>query len=201
MGLRPDYWRTGWRFETWQNLSDPDRKLTPHLEGWASAFNLCERWVLEGALQTMLSWSRHRKLSRSRDPLGFHVPSGGYILSATPDVPGLFTFNHPGWDPQLEKWSRYQRGLLNHFNEVLSQYKKKLRSLVESRGAVRSRSMFAEDSFGWLARYQCCGDKLEDILRTASNVSDKTTIWKGIEKAAGLVKITLRPKSVKLKSR
>src|SRR5438093_9591611 len=58
-GKKADYWQAGWRFSTWQLLSDRNNQLTPYLLAWAGAFNLAgEAWILEGALQTLRLWHK-----------------------------------------------------------------------------------------------------------------------------------------------
>src|SRR5262249_24939890 len=68
----PDYWVTGWKFETWQLLSDRDNQLTPILMAWARQFNVQgANWILEGALQTLSYWHRFPEQRAILDPWGF----------------------------------------------------------------------------------------------------------------------------------
>jgi hypothetical protein len=196
---KAEYWMTGWKFETWQELSDRDIQLTPVLMAWAQAFNVQgENWILEGALQTLSNW--HQSPKRRRRALDIW----GFRQSIA--VPGLiseedhrFSFEDGGWDPMLSSFAAWRRGVKKRFVEALDGYERDARKLAEDLGAIQAVSRFSTDHFQWLALYQCGNRSLDSILRGAQHTADKTTISKGIHGAAKLAAIAVRPKHRKLK--
>lgn len=193
------YWRPGWRFDTWQTLSDRENRFTPTLRAWAIGFHLDETWVLEGALQTLSLWHRSPSLRESLPLYGFRFPRGGRQLIGDGEVAFEFADSF-GWLPQYETWLAYRQKARKRFEQALADYENRVRALAEARGAVPASRLFRPESFEWLARSQCCGWTLERILGTAPMVEDKTTISKGMHKAARLIGVRVRPKASKLKS-
>jgi hypothetical protein len=205
---KPRYWERGWRFDTWQVVSDhkeadppvhPDNQLTPILLTWAREFNVNgETWILEGALQTLSDWHKSQESKEALDIWGFRewycVP--GLI---TPKDHG-FKFEDGGWDPTFWRWEDWLPGVTKRFEESLLNYRQKMSKLIEQRGADRSAARFSAEHFEWLALYQCGNLSLDLILSRAPNVGDKSTVSKGMKHAAKLANISIRPKRLKLKS-
>lgn len=197
---KSDYWETGWKFETWQELSDRDIQLTPVLMAWAREFNVQgENWILEGALQTLSNW--HQSL---KGPGLAELDIWGFRQSIA--VPGLisdedhrFSFEDEGWDPTFSSSAAWRRGVKKRFVEALDAHERDTRKLAEDLGAIPAVSRFSADHFQWLALYQCGNSSLDSILRGARHAADKTTISKGIHGAARLAAIAVRPKHRKLK--
>jgi hypothetical protein len=134
---RRNYWNPGWKFDTWRLHSDRDHRLTPCLLAWAGAFNAEETWILEGALQTLWLWHQQPEWRESLDISGFRSFRSGEAL--TSDEERLFRFEDLGWDLQSQRWASYRAYIQQQFEEKLTTYEERLRSLVESRGAVRAR--------------------------------------------------------------
>jgi hypothetical protein len=188
----------GWKFETWQLLSDRDNQLTPILMAWAQKFNIqAEEWILEGALQTLSNWHRFPEQRASLDSWGFRQ----WIA-----VPGLvsaedqrFRFSDEGWDPTFRSFAAWRTDIRKRFEEAIEVHERQMRKLVEDRGALEAVFRFSTDHFQWLALYQCGNLSLDSILHRAPHAGDKTTISKGIHSAATLAAIAVRPKRHKLK--
>ena len=194
----PEYWKPGWTLDTWQQRSDREDQLTPHLRKLAQAFNADEDWVLEGVLQVLWLWQKRPNLRKDLDTRGcFPIPGGSLLISGEE---AQFSFEDEGWQPQVERWAVWRDRVQGCFEKELSAYKEKLCSLAEKRGAVPAYSLQDEQCFEWLALYQCKGQRLEEIRELYPMTGDKTTIWKGIEKAAHLAGIKVRPRSHKLKN-
>lgn len=198
-GKMADYWKAGWMFSTWQLHSDRKNQLTPHLLTWAGAFNLAgETWILEGALQTLLLWHKFPDWRTSLDLQGFRQYVSGPILIR--DGEHSFRFEDWGWDPQLLSWPGYRVNVRKRFETELRAYEKRVRALAKARGAQRVIPRYSVEHFEWLALYHCGGWSLDKILKCAPFAGDKTTISKGVHKAARLIRLTLRAKRRKLKS-
>jgi len=184
---RSGYWETGWTFDTWQLNSDPERRLTPCLLAWAAKFNAAEEtWILEGALQTLWFWHGHSEWRESLDTYGFHASCAVNTLSGGAE--SLFQFRHPGWDPQFQRWPSFRASIRRRFQSELKIYEQRLRSLVESQGAVRARSRFTSENFAWFALYQLGGMSTGRILKQYRDLEgDESTILKGVKTAANLL--------------
>jgi hypothetical protein len=194
------YWVMGWKFETWQLVSDGDNRLTPILVAWARGFNVeGEQWILEGALQTLAHWHRFPRLPAASDIRGFRpwVAVPGLISSRV----HRFEFSHEGWDPSFMRFAGWRTNVRKRFEEAIGAHERQMRELARDLGAFRAAFKFSAEHFAWLALYQCGHLSLDAILRRAPNVVDKTTISKGIHSAASLAAITVRPKGRKLKKR
>jgi hypothetical protein len=115
--------------------------------------------------------------------------------------PGAFKFEDWGWDPQFWSAESWRASVTQRFEEAVDFHIERIRRRIESRGAVRAVSQFRVEYFEWLALFQCGGRSLEAIMRgQAAHIGDKTTISKGMHKAAGLMGMKVRPKNRKLKS-
>src|SRR6478672_11169576 len=67
-----DYWVPGWKFQTWQLLSDQNNQLTPVLMDWARRFNVSEEdWIFEARLQTLSNWHAFPEQRGALDFWGF----------------------------------------------------------------------------------------------------------------------------------
>ncbi len=198
-GKKADYWETGWKFSTWQLHSDRKTELTPLLLAWAGAFNLAkETWILEGALQTMWVWHKFADARRSLDLQGFRPNVCGQIL--IPDGEHRFIFEDGGWDPQLSSWRGYGASVRKRFETELRVYEKRIRALVQLRGGQRAIPRYSVEHLEWLALYHCGGWSLDKILKCSPHAGDKTTISKGLHRAAQLAHLKVRTKRHKLKS-
>ena len=198
-GKKADYWETGWKFSTWQLHSDRKTELTPLLLAWAGAFNLAkETWILEGALQTMWVWHKFADARRSLDLQGFRPNVCGQIL--IPDGEHRFIFEDGGWDPQLSSWRGYGAIVRKRFETELRVYEKRIRALVQLRGGQRAIPRYSVEHLEWLALYHCGGWSLDKILKCSPHAGDKTTISKGLHRAAQLAHLKVRTKRHKLKS-
>lgn len=198
--LNPDFWVNGWKFDTWQLLSDPDGQLTPVLTAWAQRFNVRkENWVFEGALQTLSNWRRFPEERASLEAWGFRQTIAVPGLVSVEDHP--FVFSPESWDPTLESFNSWRTRINTRFQEALDAHQGRMRKLVEGLGAFPTVSRFSTDHFEWLALYQCGTLSLDSILSLAPHAGDKTTISKGIHTAASLAAITVRSKIGKLKKR
>jgi len=196
---KPDYWQAGWKFETWKWHSDGDNRLTPLLTAWAQAFNVAdETWILEGALQTLANWLDHPGWRNAVDIHGFR-PSV-CVSTLITEEEHHFKFEDLGWDPQFSTLENWRTDVQMSFKEAVNAHVMRVRRLIEDHGVVPTASHFTAEHFKWLARYQCGGQTLESILTTARHVADKTTISKGLHRAARLAKLSVRPKRRKLKS-
>jgi hypothetical protein len=183
---RQPYWSVGWTFETWQLHSDRDNRLTPLLVGWARAFNAEQTWILEGALHTLWLWHRHPDWRTALDISGFQSNCSGDSL--TSDDERLFCFEDPGWDPEFQKWQRYSDSIREQFEQKLTAYEKRVRTLVESRGAIRAHGRFSAVNFEWFVLYQLAKMSATKILRKSTLLrGDESTILKGVKIAATLL--------------
>jgi hypothetical protein len=100
----------------------------------------------------------------------------------------LFKFEHPGWDPQLERWPKVRAEIREQFKKTLTTFEARLRSLVESRGAVHARRQYSVDNFEWFALYQLAKMSSPRILKQRPDLKgDASTILKGIRAAAELL--------------
>jgi hypothetical protein len=184
---RCGYWEPGWRFETWQLHSDRDNQLTPCLLAWARAFNAEEAWIFEGALQTLWLWHQYPEWRESLDISGFRSFRGVEVL--TSEEERSFQFEDPGWDPQFQRWARYRAYIQKQFEKKLDAYEERLRSLAESRGAVRARYRYSVDNFEWFALYQLANMRAARILQQRTDLKgDESTIQKGVKAAAALLR-------------
>jgi len=196
--LNPEYWMTGSRFETWQSSSDRDNQFTPVLMAWAEEFNVQrEDWILEGALQSLSYWHEFPRLRAALDITGFvQWHAFTRIISAENH---RFRFSDGGWDPTLMSAAGWRTYVRKRFEAALRAHVNRVRKIVVDRGAIPAVGKFSVEHFEWLAQYQCGNASLDSILHRASNIADKTTISKGIHRAASLAGIAVRPKSRKLK--
>jgi hypothetical protein len=198
-GKRADYWQTGWMFSTWQLHSDRNNELTALLLAWAVAFNLeKEAWILEGALQTLWVWHKFADARSSLDLQGFRPNVCGKILIG--DDEHRFIFEDWGWDPQLSSWRGYVASARKRFETDLRAHEKRIRALVQLRGGQRVIPRYSIEHLEWLALYHCGGWSLDRILKCSPHAGDKTTISKGLHKAAQLAHLNVRMKRGKLKS-
>jgi hypothetical protein len=198
-GKTADYWETGWKFSTWQLHSDRNNELTLLLVRWAGAFNLeNEAWILEGALQTLSMWHKFPDAGRSLDLQGFRPNVCGQILIG--DGEHRFSFEDWGWDPQLSSWLGYGAGVRKRFETQLRAYEKRIRALVQGRGGQRVIPRYSVEHLEWLALFHCGGWSLDRILKCSPYAGGKTTISKGLHKAAQLAHLKVRTKRGKLKS-
>ena len=198
-GKRKDYWETGWKFPTWQVHSDRKNQLTPLLLAWAGAFNLeKEAWILEGVLQTLSIWHKFADARRSLDLQGFRPNVCGQILIG--DGEHRFSFEDWGWDPQLSSWRAFGANVRKRFETHLRAYEKRIRTLVQDRGGRRVIARYSVEHMEWLALYHCGDWSLDRILKCSPHAGDKTTISKGLHKAAQLAHLEVRTKRGKLKS-
>jgi hypothetical protein len=194
----PDFWLNGWKFETWQLLSDRDRQLTPVLMAWAREFNVQgEDWILEGALQTLSNWLQFPQQRAALESWGFRQSIAVPGLISAEDHP--FVFWEEGWDPTLRTSAGWRAHVRRRFEEALDAHERRMRKLVEGLGAFPAVSRFSIDHFQWLALYQCGNRSLDSILHRAPHAGDKTAISKGIHSAARLAAIAVRPKHRELK--
>jgi hypothetical protein len=183
---RQGYWETGWTLETWQLQSDRDQQLTPCLIAWAKAFHVEETWILEGALQTLWLWSRDPELRASLDIGGFRPYCCVDTLISEEEM--LFTFESDGWDPQFQRWDIFRKSIKEEFQRQLDAYEQRLRSLLESQGAVRARQRYSPNHFAWFALYQLGGLSTVRILQQRPDLKgDASTILKGVKTAACLM--------------
>jgi hypothetical protein len=197
---RKPYWEHGWTFATWQLQSDRDNRLSPILIGWAKAFNADETWILEGALSTLWLWHQDPTSRPDLNISGFRSYCGGGESdsgesdrgesdSLTKDKERRFLFEDPGWDPEFQKWPQYRKSLREQFEGKVAAYEKRIRKLVESRGATRTHGRFNEVNFDWFVLYQLAGMSTTKILRTCKNLQgDESTIMKGVKMAAKLLR-------------
>ncbi len=198
-GNGTDYWETGWKFSTWQHHSDRNNELTPLLLAWAGTFNLeKEEWILEGALQTLWIWHKFADARRSLDLRGFRPNVCGKILIG--DGEHRFSFEDGGWDPQLSRWRAYVANVRKRFETHLRAHEKLIRALVQDRGGQRVIPRYGVEHLEWLALYHCGGWSLDRILKCSPHAGDKTTISKGLHRAAQLAHLKVRMKRGKLKS-
>jgi hypothetical protein len=182
-----DYWETGWTFETWQQHSDRDRELTPCLVAWAEKFHVAEEtWILNGALETLWIWHRYPEERECLEIHGFHSYCCVETLSGGEEA--LFQFEHPGWDPQIQRWTSFRDSIEKRFQRQVQEYEQRLRSAVEAQGAVRARRRFRADHFEWFALYQLGSMSAVRILKGRLDLKgDESTILKGVKTAAGLL--------------
>jgi hypothetical protein len=82
----------------------------------------------------------------------------------------------------------------------LDAYEQRLRSLLESRGAVRARHRYSVRHFEWFALWQLGGLSTTKLLKQYGGKGDESTILKGLKKAADLVQWTNIRNSPKRKS-
>jgi hypothetical protein len=74
------------------------------------------------------------------------------------------------------------------FEKSLGAYEERLRSLVESRGAVRARQRYSVDNFEWFALYQLTKMPSSRILKRRLDLKgDESSILKGVKTAAALL--------------
>jgi hypothetical protein len=182
------YWEPGWTFETWQLQSDGDRQLTPYLLAWAKAFHVEETWILDGALQTLALWHQHPDSRESLDICGFRTYCAVDTLNN--DEGSRFRFGHYGWDPQSQTWARFRDSIQNQFKKQMDAYEQRLRSLLESQGAVRVRHRYSLKHFQWFALYQLGGLSTTKLLKQYPDLGDESTILKVLKTAAGLLQWT-----------
>jgi hypothetical protein len=194
----PDYWVMGWKFETWQLLSDRENQLTPNLMSWARKFNVQgEDWILAGALQTLSNWHGFPEQRAALEIWGFRqwIAVDG-VVSVEEQ---RFDFSDGGWDPTQLSSAAWRTAVRERFEEAVEAHVRRIRKLIADRGALPVPSRFSPDHFQWLALYQCGNLSLDAILQRSPHVTDKTTISKGISNAARLAAIAVRPKRGKLK--
>ena len=183
---KPHDWDPGFNFEAFQQVSGPDQRLTPCLLAWARTFHAAEEiWILDGALQTLRLWHRDPESRKSLDISGFRVSCCVDTLSS--DEERLFQFEHEGWDPQFEPWSRARHSIEEQVERDLEAYHQKLCELMESRGAVRARNRSSAKHFKWFALYQFGGRSSTKLLTQFPDVCDESTILKGVKAAADLL--------------
>jgi hypothetical protein len=196
---KPGYWRTGRSFGMWQSRWDSDRQLTPILMEWARRFNVEEEvWILEGALQTLSNWNKFPHGLENLEIRGFWKPIC---------VPGLvwygehpFHFEDAGWDPTLISFPGWRVNVGKRFAAAMQQHRQQMQALIKERGGLPAVVRSSEEHFDWLALYQCANASLESIVKRA-RYGDRTTISKGMHRAAKLAGIGIRGRHRKLKSR
>jgi hypothetical protein len=182
---RPGYWDSGWTFATWQLQPDPDQQLAPALLGWARRFHAEEAWVLDGALRTLWLWHRDPELREGLDIGGFRYACCADTLSSEEDRE--FTFTHAGWDPQIQRRKSFRDSIKKQFQTQLDVYEQRLASLMERGGAVRASKRYNCLHITWFALYQMRRMSSSKILQKHPELSDESTILKGVKAAARLL--------------
>jgi hypothetical protein len=137
-------------------------------------------------LHTLWLWHRHPDWRTALDISGFQSNCSGDSL--TSDDERLFCFEDPGWDPEFQKWQRYSESIRKQFEQKLTAYEKRVRTLVESRGAIRAHGRFSAVNFEWFVLYQLANMSATKILRKSTRLrGDESTILKGVKIAATLL--------------
>ncbi len=129
---------------------------------------------------------------------GFRPNVCGKILIG--DGEHRFSFEDGGWDPQLSRWRAYVANVRKRFETHLRAHEKLIRALVQDRGGQRVIPRYSVEHLEWLALYHCGGWSLDRILKCSPHAGDKTTISKGLHRAAQLAHLKVRMKRGKLKS-
>ena len=183
----PGQWELGWRFETWDALSGPNR-FKPLLLSWAREFGSADEiWILEGALETLSAWHEFPHWRKALDVRRFCLPFAGYMLVDYE----RFTFEDAGWSPQCETWSSDQIDLQKRFKRTLRKYERRVRRLIERRGGRRARLRHSVKNLEWFAYYQLRGMSSVQIAAASdAPEGDASTVLKGIKTAAQLLSWT-----------
>ena len=198
---KPRYWKMGWKFSTWQILSDADGRVTPILVGWAREFNVeREEWILEGALQTLSDWHQAPKSRRAMEVEVWRFCQFVAESRRITEAEHRFQFEDSGWDPTFISCAGWRANVKKRFEEALKAHEQKMRGLAKERGLVRAVLRASTEHFEWLALYHCGGHSLARILTRAPHAGNSTTISRGIHSAARLACLSVRAKRSKLKN-
>lgn len=196
---QPDYWRTGYEFAMWQSRSDADRRLTPILTKWAGRFSVEEeKWILEGALQTLSNWHKFPRCREALEILGFRKPVCATVVVSDPEP--SFHFDDDGWDPTLISFAGWRANIRERFEAAVGQHRQQMLARVKERGGLPAAVRASGEHFDWLALYHFGNASFKSILARVG-YGDNSTISKGIHQAAELARLQVRAKRRKLKSR
>ena len=164
-------------------------RLERELVRWAERFHLTEPWAVTAALATMRLWSRQKKIS----------PRFVTYVGSAPENPfPLFRYEGPGWLVRWQTRTEAEEAIKNDVTAALKGYLDKVEEQARAAGwettprklDTKRREAGSATHFGWLARYQCGGEKQTDIAAGA-NVS-APSVSDAIRSTAALVGLRLR---------
>ena len=154
-----------------------ERKLADWADGWC----LSDEWILDRVNGTLWYWAhqpgREDEFERTYGSHSMtlrHLPDREEIDAPdwAPMLPSIgrdlvfrneeirFTFQHPGWHPELNYWSYVEPRIRAAFEHQLRAYHAHLCHLARERGLVEAptkrggEDVFPDQHFEWLARWQ-----------------------------------------------
>ena len=158
-----------------------DGGLKSALDKWALKFNATDKWIIVRALRTLNDW--HVSPAK-RESLTWNTLQG---FSYTPPIVEDFEFSSQRWDVLDVTWPVYSESLRRRFEERLTEYETRVRTLAESRGLVRAQRKHSPKNFEWFALYQFAGLSSKEIADQSDVAVDDSTVLKGIKTAKKLI--------------
>jgi hypothetical protein len=153
---------------------------------WASKYNLeHEKWIREGALETLSRWQRFPRMRKDLDLSAFrNFPASTLVVPA-----GIypFHFEDPGWDPRFA-YSQWLDAARNGFEESAAIHREKVRQFVRDQGWKKAR-VYNYEHLEWLVLWQCGGLSIAAIRKRYPMIHDWSTIWKGVRSANAVVEL------------
>jgi hypothetical protein len=166
-------------------------QLNEGLQRWSQQFNLDAEWILDAAVQTLFTWSRH---SPDQSALKWGR------------VPGLdmrfeqreFNFSDAGWNGEEETWKDFEDRVTRRFKKQLQEYRVDITNLAVNQGWTERHDFKEKQHFDWLALYQVRQTSPKEITKHFSLVRRKpfnieNTVFKAVGRKAKLIGLTLRP--------
>lgn len=125
------YGRPDWAW--FQSATDiADGAVLTSLTRWASRFNLNVAWVLDAAVETLISW---------RDVAG--APSAwAHALEMTEihAADEAFVFTRRGWTPEMESWQDFSERTREAFSDALADYQRRIQAIAASAGLAKVKA-------------------------------------------------------------
>jgi hypothetical protein len=174
--------------------SASDKELEVLLSRWAARFHLeREKWIHDGALETLSRWQRFPGMRKDLDLSAFRKFSASSLVVTEGVYP--FHFEDAGWNPFVTSYPDWLAGAMKRFKEKAASHEKMVRQLARKQGLHKAARWYSYEHLEWLVLWQCGNLSLDVIRKRYPMVGDRTTIWRGIQSAAALVRLALRTKS------
>jgi len=181
------------RIQHFEQLKDKPA-LRDALLGWAARFHITDKdaWLLDGTLKCLDRWHRSPEDRAVLDHKAFKpvlVESG--VGPAPGSIP--FEFRYLGWDPLSTSFEGWCERVRRRFEVKVRVYGKNIRKPFEEAGLDRNPGRVNPEHFEWLALHWFAGLSYEKIHALhPTDASDRTTIQKGVARAADIAGLTER---------
>jgi hypothetical protein len=191
------------------------------VSGWARRWHLDVEWIRAGARETVIRWHRYPDMRKDlgveaflpsvADAIGMAGFPGGWSTEIVSDagevvtakVPNLYLeFKYPIWDPRFENAPEWLVAFEKHCSTEGRAHIRAMRQWLQGQG-LRKATLYSLKHLEWLVLWQCAGSSLGKIReqypedQKIHRDAARTTISKGIRRAAELIELPVRPKETK----